>query len=131
MNTDGTWWLDDGLIEPDYNRKYWTTKDGKNLKIETTETSHIKNTINLLKRNIEKFSKSMGARNEMLRLEPIFVHLGNHFFVHIFIYAVGDDRINAAFGTDCCLPLVGIPYDLAAIYGGLTMETITLAGNSN
>lgn len=38
----------------DYNRGYWTTKDGKNLKIELMETSHIKNTINLLKRNITK-----------------------------------------------------------------------------
>lgn len=57
MNTDGTWWLDDGLIEPDYNRRYWTTRDGRNLKIETMETSHIKNTINLLKRNIEKLDE--------------------------------------------------------------------------
>lgn len=57
MDTDGTWML----IEPDddslyslYDRGYWTTKDGRNLKIELMETSHIKNTINLLKRNITK-----------------------------------------------------------------------------
>lgn len=54
MDTDGTWWLDDGLIEPDYDRKHWTTKDGRRLKIELMETSHIKNTINLLKRNMAK-----------------------------------------------------------------------------
>lgn len=54
MDTDGTWWLDDGLIGLDYDKGYWTTKDGKNLKIELMETSHIKNTINLLKRNIAK-----------------------------------------------------------------------------
>lgn len=54
MDTDGTWWLDNGLIEPNYDRGHWTTKDGRNLKIELMETSHIKNTINLLKRNITK-----------------------------------------------------------------------------
>lgn len=57
MDTDGTWWLDSGLIELDeidYDKGYWTTKDGRNLKIELMETSHIKNTINLLKRNITK-----------------------------------------------------------------------------
>ena len=57
MDTDGTWWLDDGLIEPNYDRGYWTTKDGRNLKIELMETSHIKNTINLLKRNLKKLDK--------------------------------------------------------------------------
>lgn len=54
MDTDGTWWLDDGLIEPNYDRGYWTTKDDRRLKIELMESSHIKNCINLLKRNITK-----------------------------------------------------------------------------
>lgn len=57
MDTDGTWWMDEGLIEPDYDRGYWTTKDERRLKIELMETSHIKNTINLLKRNIKKLDK--------------------------------------------------------------------------
>lgn len=53
-DTDGTWWLGCEPTEPDYDRGYWTTKDDRRLKIETMETSHIKNTINLLKRNISK-----------------------------------------------------------------------------
>lgn len=57
MDTDGTWWMDEGLIEPDYDRGYWTTKDKRRLKIELMETSHIKNTINLLKRNIKKLDE--------------------------------------------------------------------------
>ena len=57
MDTDGTWDLDDGLIEPNYDRGYWTTKDNKRLKIELMETSHIKNTINLLERNFKKLDK--------------------------------------------------------------------------
>lgn len=50
-------WEDYIDIEPDYDRGYWTTKDGRRLKISLMETSHIKNTINLLKRNIEKLDK--------------------------------------------------------------------------
>lgn len=37
-----------------YNRGYWETKDHKTLKIELMESSHIKNCINLLKRNLQK-----------------------------------------------------------------------------
>ena len=57
FDTDGTWNLGMEPLEPDYDRKYWTTRDGKRLKIELMETSHIKNTINLLKRNISKLDK--------------------------------------------------------------------------
>lgn len=54
FDTDGTWNLGMEPDEPDYDRGYWTTKDDRRLKIELMETSHIKNTINLLKRNINK-----------------------------------------------------------------------------
>jgi hypothetical protein len=57
FDTDGTWNLGMEPLELDYDRKYWTTRDGKRLKIELMETSHIKNTINLLKRNISKLDK--------------------------------------------------------------------------
>ena len=57
FDTDGTWNLGMEPLEPVYDRKYWTTRDGKRLKIELMETSHIKNTINLLKRNISKLDK--------------------------------------------------------------------------
>lgn len=57
FDTDGTWNLGMEPLEPDYDRKYWTTREGKRLKIELMETSHIKNTINLLKRNINKLDK--------------------------------------------------------------------------
>lgn len=53
-DTDGTWMLNYEPDEPDYDRGYWTTKDDRRLKIELMETSHIRNTINLLKRNINK-----------------------------------------------------------------------------
>lgn len=33
------------------NRKVWQTKDGRKIKIEDMETSHIENTINYLSRN--------------------------------------------------------------------------------
>lgn len=57
FDTDGTWNLGMEPLEPDYDRRYWTTRDGKRLKIELMETPHIKNTINLLKRNINKLDK--------------------------------------------------------------------------
>lgn len=38
----------------DYDKGYWTTKDGKRLDIREMETDHIQNTIKLLKRNIHK-----------------------------------------------------------------------------
>lgn len=50
-------WEDYIDIEPDYDKGHWTTKDGRRLKISLMETSHIKNTINLLKRKIEKLDK--------------------------------------------------------------------------
>ncbi len=57
MDTDGTWNLGMEPLEPDYDRKHWTTRDGKRMKIELMETSHIKNTINLLKRNFSKLDE--------------------------------------------------------------------------
>ena len=57
FDTDGTWDLGMEPLEPDYDRRHWTTRDGKRLKIELMETSHIKNTINLLKRNINKLDR--------------------------------------------------------------------------
>lgn len=57
FNTDGTWNLGMEPLEPDYDRNHWTTKEGKRLKIKLMETSHIKNTISLLKRNINKLDK--------------------------------------------------------------------------
>lgn len=55
MDSDMVWdYYDDGI---DYNKKYWTTRDGKTIEIELMETSHIKNTINLLKRNLEKINE--------------------------------------------------------------------------
>ena len=41
----------------DYNRRYWRTKDGINLRIELMESSHIRNCINLLKRNLQKLDE--------------------------------------------------------------------------
>lgn len=41
----------------DYNRRYWRTKDGRNLRIELMESSHIRNCINLLKRNLQKLDE--------------------------------------------------------------------------
>ncbi len=38
----------------DYDKGYWTTRDGKRLDIREMETEHIQNTIKLLKRNISK-----------------------------------------------------------------------------
>ena len=38
---------------------FWTTRDGKHLLVNEMETSHIKNTINLLKRNINKVKSDM------------------------------------------------------------------------
>ena len=47
-----------GLDEYDftlvYDRGHWRTRDNVRLDIREMETSHIKNTINLLKRNLEK-----------------------------------------------------------------------------
>lgn len=54
MDSDMMWDLDFSNLEPDYDRGYWTTKNGKRISIREMETLHIKNTINLLKRNIEK-----------------------------------------------------------------------------
>ena len=54
MDGDMSWDIDDII---DYNRGYWETKDGRNLKIELMETSHIKNCINLLKRNLQKLDE--------------------------------------------------------------------------
>ena len=55
MDTDGTWNLDTGFDgEIDFHEGYWTTRDRKTLKIELMESSHIQNTINLLKRNLSK-----------------------------------------------------------------------------
>jgi hypothetical protein len=54
MDSDMMWDLDFSNLEPDYDRGYWTTKNEKRISIREMETSHIKNTINLLKRNIEK-----------------------------------------------------------------------------
>lgn len=53
MDSDMMW----DLSEPDYDEGYWTTKDGKRLSIREMETSHIKNTINMLKRNIRTMDK--------------------------------------------------------------------------
>ena len=41
----------------DYNRGYWETKDHKTLRIELMESSHIRNCINLLKRNLQKLDE--------------------------------------------------------------------------
>jgi len=54
MDGDMSWDIDDII---NYNRGYWETKDGRNLKIELMETSHIKNCINLLKRNLQKLDE--------------------------------------------------------------------------
>ena len=54
MDGDMSWDIDDII---DYNRGYWETKDHKTLKIELMETSHIKNCINLLKRNLQKLDE--------------------------------------------------------------------------
>lgn len=52
MNSDMMWDLD---IDDMYGYKgWWTTKDGEELKIELMESSHIRNTIKLLQRNLEK-----------------------------------------------------------------------------
>ena len=56
-DTDGTWWLGQEPMESDYDREHWTTRDGVRLKIKEMETSHIRNTINLLKRNLEKLDE--------------------------------------------------------------------------
>ncbi len=58
FDTDGTWNLGMEPLELDYDRKYWTTRDGKRLKIEEMESSHIRNCINLLKRNITKLNEN-------------------------------------------------------------------------
>ena len=50
--TDQTWNLSYDLMQ-DYNENYWTTKDGRNIKIELMETTHIRNAINMLKKNIQ------------------------------------------------------------------------------
>lgn len=55
MDSDMMWDID--YIEPDYDLGYWTTKDGKRLDIREMETSHIKNTINMMKRNIKNMDK--------------------------------------------------------------------------
>lgn len=55
MDTDMMWDVD--FFEPDYDKGYWTIKDGKRLNIREMETSHIKNTINMLKRSIKTMDK--------------------------------------------------------------------------
>lgn len=59
MDSDMMWDLDFSNLEPDYDEGYWTTKNGKRISIREMETSHIKNTINLLKRNIEKLDDTL------------------------------------------------------------------------
>lgn len=56
MNSDMTWDLD-YCIEPNYDRGYWTTKSGERLNIREMETSHIKNTINLLKKKSQQIDE--------------------------------------------------------------------------
>lgn len=54
--SDMTWDLD-YCIEPVYDNGYWTTKSGERLDIREMETSHIKNTINLLKKKSQQLDE--------------------------------------------------------------------------
>lgn len=43
--------------EPNFDADYWTTKDGKQLLIREMETSHIKNTIKMLKKKLKNMDR--------------------------------------------------------------------------
>jgi hypothetical protein len=74
FDTDGTWQLNyfyDG--EDDYDEGYWTTKNGDRLKIEQMETSHIKNTIAMLKRkDDEDYNNKIEELEEELLKRDIY-----------------------------------------------------------
>ena len=53
MDSDMMWDLYINNLELSYDEGHWTTKNGKRLSIREMETSHIENTIKLLKRSIK------------------------------------------------------------------------------
>lgn len=74
FDTDGTWQLNYYYdYEDDYDKGYWTTKNGDRLKIEQMETSHIKNTIAMLKRkNNEDYNNKIEELEEELLKRDIY-----------------------------------------------------------
>jgi hypothetical protein len=81
MDFEDTFDID--LLIPDQMKGYWATKDGRQLKIRAMESSHIRNTINMLKRNllacdnenhfyIEYYEKKIKEFEEELQIRDIY-----------------------------------------------------------